>query len=94
MLDESRCHAVPVVKGNPWQHIPTAPGSQAGGSAQTGRKRKASPAGAMADGGGSADGADGWRGRLAMPDARNHRFFVSDVAELREQVCNMPPIEG
>ena len=92
-LKRARCSAVPAIQGNPWQHIPTAAQGQSV-ETQKGKRRRTQPAEALEEGGVVADESDEWRGRLAMPDARNHRFFVSEVAEFRDQVFNMPPIEG
>ena len=43
---------------------------------------------------GAGEGSsDGWSG-LAVPEARNHRFFVASLAEFKEQIFNPPPIDG
>ena len=64
--------AVPSVVG-PWESVREEEGGEE------------EEVGGEEDQGQAADAA--WEGRLELPEARNHRFFVSGLEEFRQQLC-------
>ena len=81
-LERATCRAVPRVDDSPWQRIKrVGEGSAAAGSSGADSSDAA------------AAGGSHWSG-LAVPEARNHRFFVASLAEFREQIFHPPPVDG
>jgi len=78
------CHSVPSISTNPWERFGPGEAVRGRGRVAAGRagKPRVKPSGCSDLP--TAPDDDVWRGQLQIPEARNHRFFVSTLAEFRE----------